>query len=190
VASSTPSPRSAGAIAAGGGNLDAIFMARLSNVTIAVVLACLGACGRNALLPAGEDGGQGGAGGGGRGGSGGSTVVLRLPDGGLSALLGDSGVLGGILDAPRDSMIGQIICGPEAKLGAQCSTDQPVCLLPSLGGACYCANGNYLCPLDPTAGPQACPKGATSGASCVNPLAVCIGGGANACICTGTYMCF
>jgi hypothetical protein len=166
-------------------------MARLTYVTIAGVLACLGACGRNAMLPATEDGGHGGAGGGGKGGSGaGGTVVLQLPDGGISALLGDSGVLNGILDAPRDSLIGQLICGPEAKLGAKCSTTEPFCILPSLGGACYCANGNYLCPFDTTSGPQACPNGAASGGTCINPLAVCIGGGANACVCIGTYMCF
>jgi hypothetical protein len=164
-------------------------MARLTYGKIALVLAfVVAACGRDGLILPVDASGQGGAGGGGKGGAGG-TVILRLPDGGISSLLGDSGVLNGILDAPRDSLVGQILCGPEAKLGAKCSADTPICLLPSLGGACYCANGNYLCPLDPTKGPQACPKGAANGVSCLNPLAVCIGGSANACVCTGTYMC-
>jgi hypothetical protein len=119
-------------------------------------------------------------------------VFLRLPDGGLSSLIGDSGILGGILDAPRDSLLGQIICGPEAKLGAKCSPVTPGCLLPSLGGACACFGGMYLCPTDTTQGPTACPKGAAAGSHCTSMMSVCIGGGANACICGGgTYtICF
>jgi hypothetical protein len=177
-------------------------MNKLAYAKLAMVLVvAAGACGRVALLSSpdadGEGGvvgssghsGSGGRGGGGAAGSGG-TVLLRLPDGGISALLGDSGILGGILDAPRDSMLGQILCGPEVKLGARCSTDTTPCLLPSLGGACTCVSGNYLCPFDSTSGPQACPSAAKTGASCSSPLAVCIGGGANACLCAGTYICF
>jgi hypothetical protein len=115
-------------------------------------------------------------------------VILRLPDGGLSSLIGDSGILGGILDASRSSLLGQIICGPEAKLGAACSTGAPVCLLPSLGGACACYGGMYACPIDTTQGPTACPKGAATNGRCTSIMSVCIGGGANACICgIGTY---
>ncbi len=125
----------------------------------------------------------------GSGGSGG--FIVQLPDGGLSALLGDSGVLGGILDAPRDSLLGQIICGPEAKLGAPCSSDTPGCLLPSLGGACACVGGTYLCPLNTSAGPSTCPPDAATGKSCISPLSTCIGGSANGCVCgLGTYVCF
>jgi hypothetical protein len=165
-------------------------------------VALLGACGRDPLaVPddmAGQGGtgvpttGKGGAGGvaGGGGGGAGGTVVVRLPDGGISALLGDSGILNGIMDAPRDSMLGQIICPPEARLGAKCSAGSPPCLLPSLGGACTCVSETYVCPFDTTSGPQPCPSGAATGGSCLSPLAVCIGGGANACICLGTYTCF
>jgi hypothetical protein len=155
-----------------------------------------GACGRDPLLvPSGPGGppGSGGQGvsGGGSGGAGGGTVILRLPDGGISALIGDSGILGGILDAPRDSLIGQVICGPEAQIGAKCSTDSLGCLLPSLGGACACVSGTYLCPLNTSAGPQTCPQNAATGKSCISPLSVCVGGGANACICgLGSYTCF
>jgi hypothetical protein len=144
------------------------------------------ACGRVGLLaPSGSGGVSGSAGG--SGGAGG-TVFLTLPDGGIPALLGDSGILGGILDAPRDSLLGQIVCGPEAKLGAPCSTEIPGCLLPSLGGACACVGGMYLCPTNTTQGPTACPKGATTGGRCTSIMSVCIGGGANACVCgVGTY---
>jgi hypothetical protein len=172
-------------------------------VATAIVLAApLGACGRQPLtVPASTDAGpdasgvtsSGGAGGrgGGAGGAGGNLVILRLPDGGLAALLGDSGVLGGILDAPRDSLIGQVFCGPEARLGATCSNDAPGCILPSLGGGCLCVNGYYLCPLNPNQGPTACPAGAATGTLCLSPLSVCIGGGANACICgLGSFTCF
>jgi hypothetical protein len=113
-----------------------------------------------------------------------------LPDGGISALIGDSGILGGILDAPRDSLLGQTICGPEAKLGAPCSTETPGCVLPSLGGACACLGGTYVCPINTAQGPTACPKGAATGVGCLSIMSVCIGGGANACICAGTYTCF
>jgi hypothetical protein len=174
-------------------------------VPLAAALAVLaGACGRDALMensamtggarPASASGGVIGAGptGGAGGASGaGGTVVLRLPDGGIGALIGDSGILGGILDAPRDSLIGQVLCGPEARIGAPCSSVGPGCLLPSLGGACACLGGTYVCPLNPSQGPTACPAGAASGKSCFSPLSVCIGGAANACICgVGTYTCF
>ncbi len=142
---------------------------------------------------------RGGAGGSSVGGGSGGIIVIRipdgglpsLPDGGLPALLGDSGLLNGILDAPRDSVLGQVICGSEAKLGAPCPTTSQGCVLPSLGGACLCANGIYLCPANTTAGPQTCPTGATTGAACTAPLTTCVGGGAAACICgLGTYTCF
>jgi hypothetical protein len=165
-------------------------MAKLVHLPLgtAVAIALLAACGRDPLtVPSGDDGQGGAAGTGGAGG----TVILRLPDGGLSGILGDGGVLGGILDAPRDSLLGQVFCGPEARLGAKCGSDVPGCLLPSLGGACACINGTYLCPLNPAAGPQACPTGAATGKSCMSPLSVCIGGAANACICgLGSYTCF
>ena len=175
-------------------------MSKRGYVAVAFAFAALaGACGRDPMtVPEGMTG-HGGAGGvpggkGGKGGSGGSgaggAVVLSLPDGGIAALLGDSGILGGIMDAPRDSLLGQIICPPEARLGAKCDSDSLPCLLPSLGGICTCVSGTYLCPLDPTSEPQACPPGAATGGTCISPLAVCIGGGANACICLGTYTCF
>jgi hypothetical protein len=146
------------------------------------------ACGRVGLMPPPGSGGASGSVGG-SGGTGG-TVFLRLPDGGLSSLFGDGGILGGILDAPRDSLLGQIVCGPDAKFGATCSTESLGCLLPSLGGACACINGMYICPNNPSQGPTACPQGATSGGRCTSLLSVCIGGGANACVCAGTYTCF
>ena len=175
-------------------------MRKPRHAALTVILALvMAACGREPLtVPddlAGEGGagsapgGKGGKGGAGGGGAGG-TVVVRLPDGGISALLGDSGILNGILDAPRDSMLGQLICGPEARLGAKCTTDSQPCLLPSLGGACACVSETYVCPFDTTSGPQPCPSGAATGGGCLSPLAVCIGGGANACICLGTYTCF
>jgi|GEM_PF-2071718 len=142
--------------------------------------------GRSGVIGTGGSGGVPGAGGGG-----GGAVVLRLPDGGLTALLGDGGLLGGILDAPRDSLLGQVICGPEVRLGASCSASTVGCLLPSLGGACACVGGTYLCPSNSNAAPTPCPKGAKSGDGCLSPLSTCIGGGANACICgLGTYSCF
>ena len=163
----------------------------MSKVSYALVagafLALVTACGRQPLSPSSGSGGSAGSGSGGTGG----IVFLRLPDGGINAILGDSGILGGILDADRDSLLGQVICGPEAKLGAKCSGEALGCLLPSFGGACACINGDYLCPLDTSDGPQACPKGAATGTSCFSPLSVCLGGGANACICgLGTYTCF
>jgi hypothetical protein len=167
--------------------------ANLATLTIALVILG-GACGRQPLSIAPGSGGQDGGRNGGSGGAGGGAavpVILQLPDGGLSALLGDSGILGGILDASRDSVLGRLICGPEARLGASCSAETQGCLLPSLGGACACISGTYLCPLNPAEGPTACPKLAATGSSCISPLSVCIGGGANACICgLGTYNCF
>jgi hypothetical protein len=160
-----------------------------ASLVIAFLLQA-GACGRQPLVAPSGSGGQGGAGAG-SGGAGGGIVIVRLPDGGLNALIGDSGILGGIIDAPRDSLLGQIFCGPEAQFGAKCSGDSQACLLPSLGGACACINGTYLCPLNPSAGPQECPPGAATNGSCFSPLSVCMGGGANACICgLGTYTCF
>jgi hypothetical protein len=114
-----------------------------------------------------------------------------VPDGGLSELLGDSGIIGGIMDAQRDGLIGLLVCGPEAKLGAACSTASTGCVLPSLGGACLCLNGVYLCPTSTTNGPSVCPAGATTGARCTAPLTTCTGGGATACLCgLGTYTCY
>ncbi len=175
-------------------------MSKLGYGSMTIVLFVLvAACGREPLLAPGELDGQGGAGGGaggkgGKGGAGGNgaggTVILQLPDGGISALLGDSGILGGILDAPRDSLLGQVFCPPEAKLGAKCDGSTQACLLPSLGGACACMSGTYLCPLDPTSEPQPCPKNVTTGTACISPLTICIGGSANACIClVGSYSC-
>ena len=185
-------------------------------VQAVIALAAFGtACGRVGLLPAKDSGAPsgslGGSGGSGAGGSGGSGpagardagadgkansggaggFVLPLPDGGLSVLFGDGGLLAGILDAPRDSLLGQIICGPEAKLGAPCSSaGVPGCILPSLGGVCACLNGSYVCPLG-TGAPQTCPQGAETGSSCISPLSTCIGGAVNGCICgVGTYTCF
>jgi hypothetical protein len=161
-----------------------------------------GAGGRGGFSTGGKGGviGAGGIGGfAGRGGSGG-TVVLRLPDGGLPALLGDGGLpplvgdgglLNGILDGPRDSFVGQVLCGPEVRLGAPCSASALGCLLPSLGGACACVGGAYLCPTNTNAAPAPCPKGAATGDRCTSPLSTCIGGGATACICgLGSYTCF
>ena len=161
----------------------------LAQVFVASAIFAVASCGRVGLMVPAGSGGESGASAG-SGGAGG-TIFLRLPDGGLSSLLGDSGILGGILDAPRDSLLGQIVCGPDARLGASCSTDMPGCLLPSLGGACACISGMYLCPNNPAEGPTACPKGAATGTRCTSMLSVCIGGGANACICgVGTYTCF
>jgi hypothetical protein len=113
-----------------------------------------------------------------------------LPDGGLSALLGDGGLMGGILDASRDNPLGELICAPEAKLGSPCGGTSQGCILPSLGGACICLNGVYLCPADTTAGPKTCPADAATGTACTSPLTTCIGTGATACICgLGTYTC-
>jgi len=159
----------------------------LASVVVASAMFVV-ACGRVGLMPPPGSGGAPGSANG-SGGTGG-TVFLRLPDGGLSSLFGDSGILGGILDAPRDSLLGQIFCGPEAMFGAACSTETPGCLLPSLGGACACISGMYLCPNNPAQGPTACPMGAATGGRCTSMLSVCIGGAANACICAGTYTCF
>ena len=183
---------------------------------VVIASAVLGiACGRVGLLPAPDSGthssslggaggsssgsaGDSGAGGtrdggpGGKSNSGGAGgFVIPIPDGGLSFIFGDGGLLAGILDAPRDSLLGQVICGPEAKLGAPCSsTGVPGCILPSLGGVCACLNGTYVCPLG-SGGPQACPPGAGTGSRCLSPLSTCIGGSANGCICgAGTYTCF
>jgi hypothetical protein len=124
---------------------------------------------------------------------------LSLPDGGLGSFLGDasltsllddSGIVNGILDAPRDSVVGQIICGNEVKLGAACSTDSLGCVLPSGGGACACLGGIYICPASTTAGPQTCPADAVNGGKCTTPMALCTGAGTKACFCVlGTYVC-
>jgi hypothetical protein len=160
---------------------------------IPVATACaffMVACGREGLMVSSGSGGHSGSMDAAGGASGG--FVIQLPDGGLSAILGDSGILRGILDAPRDSLLGQIICGSEAKLAAPCSsTTMPGCILPSLGGVCACINDKYLCPLNTSAGPQPCPAGAATGTSCLSPLSTCIGGSTNGCICgLGTYICF
>jgi hypothetical protein len=131
------------------------------------------------------------------GGTGGIFVISfpdggfpALPDGGLAVLLGDGGIMGGILDAPRDSPLGELICAPEAKLGTPCGGSSQGCILPSLGGACICLNGVYLCPADTTSGPRTCPADATTGSACTSPLTTCLGAGTTACICgLGTYTC-
>jgi hypothetical protein len=194
-------------------------MGKKSLVQLTVALTMLaGACGRDALKApfpdsgvrdAGQGGaagiqsgsggtGSGGMGGAGLGGSGmggsgtggGGGFTITLPDGGLGALLGDGGILGGILDAPRDNLLGQIICGPEVKTGTSCPSTVPGCVLESAGGACICLNGFFVCPAS-TGAPGACPKGAATGVTCTSILTTCIGGGATACICgIGTYTCF
>jgi len=118
-------------------------------------------CGRDGLVVSagrdaspdqakGADGSRGvgdSPGSGGRGG-----IGFPFPDGGLG------GLLGGILDAPRDNLVGLIVCGPEVRLGASCSSNVLGCVLPSLGGICLCTSGFYVCPLN--TGPlQDCPRG-------------------------------
>jgi hypothetical protein len=156
-------------------------MAKKFLVWIAASLALLAvACDGGGLMVNLNSGGGGGAGGN-SGGAGG--FAFSLPDGGLSALFGDGGLLSG-------GLAGQIVCGPEAKLGAKCSGGAPGCVLPSLGGVCVCLSGNYLCPANPAVGPTLCPAGATTGKSCVSPLSTCLGGGGAGCICgVGTYVC-
>jgi len=118
-------------------------------------------------------------------------VLPPLPDGGLSELIGDSGIVGGIMDAQRDGLVGQVFCGPEVKVGAACSTASTGCILPSLGGACLCLAGVYLCPTSTSSGPSVCPTGVATGARCTAPLTTCAGGGAAACFCgLGTYTCY
>lgn len=135
----------------------------------------------------GADGSRGVGDSPGSGGSGG--LGFRFPDGGLSAVLADSGLLGGILDAPRDNLLGLILCGPEVRLGASCSSSVLGCVLPSLGGICLCTSGVYVCPLN--TGPlQDCPRGAATGTTCISPLSACLGGSGIGCICElGTYAC-
>jgi hypothetical protein len=108
---------------------------------------------------------------------------FQVPDGGLG------GLLGGILDAPRDNPLGLILCGPEVRLGASCSSSVLGCVLPSLGGICLCTSGVYVCPLN--TGPlQDCPRGAATGTTCISPLSACLGGSGFGCICElGTYAC-
>jgi hypothetical protein len=119
----------------------------------------------------------------------GGGIGIQLPDGGLSALLGDGGLLGGILDAPRDNLLGLVLCGPEVRMGASCSGDVPGCLLTSLSGLCACVSGTYICPLN-TGPAQPCPPGAATGTSCFSPLAACLGGSGIGCICgMGSYTC-
>ena len=130
----------------------------------------------------GAAGGSGGARGtGGRSGGAGG-FAFSLPDGGLAGLLGGGGLLAG-------GLAGQLLCGPEVRLGAKCSGGVPGCVLPSLGGVCACLSGTYFCPQNPTAGPTLCPAGATTGMSCSSLLSACLSGGASGCICAGTYIC-
>jgi len=126
--------------------------------------------------------------GGGRGGGSGFQLP-DLPDGGLRALLADSGLLGGILDAPRDNLLGLLLCGPEVHIGASCSSNVLGCVLPSFSGLCLCTSGVYVCPLN--TGPlQDCPRGAATGTKCISPLSACLGGSGVGCICElGTYAC-
>jgi hypothetical protein len=119
----------------------------------------------------------------------GGGLGFQLPDGGLSFLFADGGLLGGILDAPRDNLLGQILCGPEVRLGASCSSDTLGCVLPSLGGLCACVSGAYICPLN-TGPAQECPRGAATGTRCLSPLSACLGGSGVGCVCgLGTYTC-
>ena len=113
----------------------------------------------------------------------GGGLGFQVPDGGLGFLLG------GILDAPRDNPLGQLLCGPEVHMGASCSSGVPGCVLPSLGGLCLCTSGVYVCPLN--TGPiQACPRGAATGTKCNSPLSTCLGGSGVGCVCElGTYAC-
>ena len=134
--------------------------------------------------------GTGGTGTGGISGTGG-TVFVRVPDGGFSSLIGDSGIMNRILDAPRDGLFGMLFCSPEVRLGVPCSVSGEVCVLGSLGGICTCVGGLYMCPLDTSSGPALCPQGAVTGGTCLSPLSLCMGGGANACFCSiGSYYCF
>jgi hypothetical protein len=151
----------------------------------------------DASLPGGAGGSQGGPPGtggvlgsaGGRGGLpglGGGGVSFQIPDAGLAALLGDGGLLGGLLDS---GVLSQALCGPEVRLGASCSGAIPACLLPSLGGVCACVSGTYLCPLS-TAAPKPCPPGAATGGVCLSPLSTCTNGTTGGCFCgMGTYTC-
>jgi hypothetical protein len=121
----------------------------------------------------------------------GDAGLPSLPDGGLAELLGDGGLLNGILDAPRDGVLGQVLCAPEVKTGVACSDTVSGCVLPSLGGVCLCANGAYVCPTSTSDGPKACPAGAATGVACIAMLTTCMGGGATACFCAlGTYVCY
>jgi hypothetical protein len=125
-------------------------------------------------------------------GSGGAwSIKIQLPDGGLSAIFGDGGLWAEILDASRDNLLGQVLCDSKVKSGDTCSSTTTIgCLLPSLGGACACLNGTYLCPANTSQSPQPCPAGAATGTTCLSLLSTCIGGSANACICgLGTYTC-
>jgi hypothetical protein len=149
----------------------------LAQVFLGAILI-VASCGRDGLtVPSRTDGAAGRTGSRGAGGTtGGGSLGALLPDGGLAALLGDGGA-------------GQLICGPEVRLGASCSGTVPVCLLPSLGGVCACVSGNYLCPVS-TAPPSDCPLGAATGVSCKSPLSICMGGSAVGCLCgMGTYTC-
>ncbi len=141
----------------------------LAQVFFGAILV-VASCGRDGLTVSSRtDGGAGGA-------TGGGGFGFPLPDGGIAALLGDGGV-------------GQLICGPEVRLGAPCSAGVPICVLSSLGGVCACLSGTYLCPAS-TAPASPCPPGAANGVSCRSPLSICIGGVAAACICgLGTYTC-
>ena len=179
------------AMLGGSGGADVATMVGTGGGGGADVAIVIGTGGSGGLVGTGGGGAVGGGGTRTTSGTGGIPVFIELPDGGLAALLGDSGILNIILDAPRDGLLGQLLCGPEAKLGAPCSADNQICVLPSLGGGCLCVSGTYLCPFDTTSGPTTCPLGAQTGGRCLSPLTVCIGGGANACLCgLGSYTCF
>jgi hypothetical protein len=149
----------------------------LAQVILGAILI-VASCGRDGIMvPSRTDGGAGQTGSRGAGGaSGGGGLGVLLPDGGIAALLGDGGV-------------GQLICGPEVRLGAPCSGGVPLCALPSLGGVCACLSGTYVCPAS-TAPPSQCPPGAATGVGCKSPLSLCMGGSAVGCLCgLGTYTC-
>ena len=138
-------------------------------------------------ITGGNGGTQAGGAGGIRSSGGAGGITFVIPDADIGSLLRDGG-LNGILDAPRDSIVGQIICGPEVKLGASCSGTSQACVLPNLGGVCLCQNGTYLCPTNTTGTPAACPSSALSGGSCAAMMSTCIGD-SYACLCVLSYVC-
>jgi hypothetical protein len=143
-------------------------------LALALALTALGAnaCGRDGLYAPPPDAGR--SSGGGLPGIG--TLVRMLPEGGLAALFGDSGLAG-------------VVCGPKVKMGTACSSDEPACVLSNLGGVCVCTSDRYMCPFDTTSGPKPCPAGVATGTSCLSPLSICIAQD-TACLCgTGTYSC-
>lgn len=104
------------------------------------------------------------------------SLVRMLPEGGLAALFGDSG-------------LADVVCEPKVKAGTACSSDGTACVLSNLGGVCVCTSGRYLCPSDTTGGAKPCPAGVATGAICLSPLSICIAQD-TACLCgMGSYSC-